>query len=93
MATVINAYTKMHSTLLPYKEAVIDNFKMRQYAQEETICFKLLVIVKTTLTSHAIRNVHTNIHPTTTCRMCNHDCSHNIPFIIYYNQTNYPRIS
>ena len=36
------------------------------YAKEETICFKLLVIVKTiVITNHATRNVHTNIHPTT----------------------------
>ena len=41
------------------------------------ICIKLLVIVKT---SHAIMIVCTNIHSTTTCRMYNHDYSHNVPF-------------
>ena len=42
-------------------------------------------------------NVHTNIHPTATCRMYNHDCSHNIPYIYSYiiarQNVNYPRIS
>ena len=55
---------------------------MRYYAQYETVCFKLLVIVKTTLTSHATMNVHTNKHLTTPCRMYNHDCSRNFPIYI-----------
>ena len=46
-------------------------------------------------------NVRTNIHPTATCRMYNHDCSHNIPFYYIYiaiyiitrQNVNYPRIS
>ena len=29
-------------------------------------------------------NVRTNIHPAATCRMYNHDCSHNIPFYYIY---------
>ena len=29
-------------------------------------------------------NVRTNVHPTATCRMYNHDCSHNIPFYYIY---------
>ena len=37
---------------------------------------------KTTLTSHVMMNVHTNIHPTTTYRMYNHICSHKLLF--YY---------
>ena len=59
----------------------------------------LLVIVKTTLTTHAIMNVCTNIHPTATCRMYNHDYSHKILFYYIYSyiimrqNVNYPRIS
>ena len=46
-------------TLLPYKEAIIDNFKKDN--------MKRFVSVKTIITNHAIMNVCTNIHLTATC--------------------------
>ena len=50
-----------------------------------------MVIVKTiVITNHAIMNVCTNIHPTATCRMYNHDCSHNIPYYYKNNKKTFP---
>ena len=39
---------------IPKYEAVTNNFKMRLYVQEGMIFCELLVIVKTTMVSHAI---------------------------------------